>query len=245
MFVITDDLHTGHRKRMLTRLSVSPETLSDHELLEILLYPVIRRKDTNGLAHKLLKVFGNLKNLFNADASEIASVDGAGEAVAAHIVSIGRIFAIVRQEKERDIKWFSFDNNRKEIVRLFYGLNDERFIIVLLNAKYGKITHLSFEDHDRFSVKAEIPEIAKAFALHKPKYAIVAHNHPSGDVNPSEADDFTTKKLNLLCDLHGVTLIDHVIVFGEKAFSYHVSGRMHYIKETADINKIMSTVMEE
>ena len=73
------NLHEGHRSRMIKRLLNDADNLSDHELLEVLLYPVIPRKDVNPLAHKLILVFGSLKNVFYADEKQLLSVTGVGQ----------------------------------------------------------------------------------------------------------------------------------------------------------------------
>ena len=62
------NIHSGHRQRMTERFLKYPDSLSEHELLEIMLYPALPRKDTNPLAHKLLSLFGSLENVLRAEA---------------------------------------------------------------------------------------------------------------------------------------------------------------------------------
>ena len=112
-------------------------------------------------------------------------------------------------------------------------------IIILLNEKYRAISKLRFVDHKRNEVSASIPEIAQAFAINKPKYAIIAHNHISGVLIPSKDDDFATGKLNILCSVHGVTLIDHVIVGKDDAISYFMENRLQEIKDKFNVNRLM------
>ena len=72
--------HTRHRERMRTRfLDAGAEILQDHELLEMLLYYAIPRRDTNPIAHRLIERFGRLDKLFAASAAELMQVDGIGE----------------------------------------------------------------------------------------------------------------------------------------------------------------------
>lgn len=233
-------LHTGHRERMINRFLANPDVLPEHELLEILLFGAMPRKDTNPLAHRILRAFGDLKAVFNASVSDLMSIEGVGKRIATEISVIGKIFRIIENKKQTESEyWTSFYTVKKEIVKLFNTFVDEQFIIVLLTAKMKKIVHLSFEDKNKSSVTADIPEIVQMFAVHKPKCAIVAHNHPSGNSSPSEADDFTTKKLFMLCQLHGVDLLDHVIVTNNDVFSYERSGLLDEIKEQCDFKKIL------
>ena len=82
-------MHEGHRKRMLERLERAEGSLEEHELLEILLFNAIPRKNTNELAHRLLSAFGSLRSLFRAGMSELKAVPGVGESTAAYLKIVG------------------------------------------------------------------------------------------------------------------------------------------------------------
>ena len=82
--------HAGHRKRIIQKLET--DTLLDHELLEILLFSVLPRRNTNDLAHRLLNQFGSLHEVFSAPIEELTKVAGIGESIAAHIRCIGIIY---------------------------------------------------------------------------------------------------------------------------------------------------------
>ena len=82
-------MHEGHRKRMLERLEHAERSLEEHELLEILLFNAIPRKNTNELAHALLSAFGSLDALFHAGTDELKAVPGVGGSTAAYLRIIG------------------------------------------------------------------------------------------------------------------------------------------------------------
>ena len=71
-------LHEKHRERMRQKYLAAKETLSDHEILEILLYNVIPRKNTNPIAHRLCRRFGSLRGVLEADHSELLQVEDVG-----------------------------------------------------------------------------------------------------------------------------------------------------------------------
>ncbi len=239
------NLHEGHRKRMTQKVLANCEMLSDHELLEVLLFSVLPRQNTNPISHSLIRAFGDLNGVFNAKADELMTVSGVGEKIANHIVVIGQIYKRAFKSNkpwQQDEDWSTYEAVRDKLCDFFFGLGEEQLLLVMLSSKYKKITQLVFGDRKKTSVVGDIPEIVKLFSIHKPSFLIVAHNHPRGDVCPSAEDDYTTKKLNLLCDLHGVKLLDHVIVSDFKTFSYRNEGRLDHLKQSADIDKILDEI---
>ena len=238
------DIHAGHRERMYDKLLVSPASLSEHEYLEVLLYSFIPRKNTNPIAHKLLKTLGSLNGVFNASPVELMTVDGIGKSVACKLVAVGKIFQKVNTKKEKTFSWCSVSSHAGEIINWF-DINDyEKFVLVLINGNDDEIFKISFDGTSKSSVDASITDIVNAFALYKPKKIVVIHNHPSGNVQPSKIDDYATLRLYLLCEIHGVKLKDHIIVYGNEIFSYLLSNRLTEIGRSADINEIIKIIKE-
>lgn len=238
------NLHAGHRERMIGKLLEHPDALAEHELLEVLLFSLIPRKDTNALAHKLLKTFGSLENVFKAPADSLKLIDGVGESVAAKILVIGKIISRVSKEKEPIRILTNFENVKKVLVEIFRNSNSESFVMLLLDKRYKLLAAVKFSDENKHSVSVDIPELISAFSVHKPAMAIIAHNHTSGSVLPSEEDMFTTTKFNVLCQLHGIRLVDHVIVSGEKAYSFEREGDFYEIIKNADLNALFKKIKE-
>ena len=239
-----ENLHTGHRKRMIEKL-FSSSHLPEHELLEILLYNCIPRKDTNEIAHRMIRKFGGIKGILSASPEELETVEGVGKSVSAYVKVLAQVLEKVYEaNNQAPSKMYSFSQVREKLIELFHGELNEKFYVFLLNKKYEIITTLSYEDYHQDSVSGTISEITKALAINKPAYLIISHNHPSGDVTPSEVDDFTTAKINVLCNVHGVSFIDHVIVYKEKAYSYNLERRLEHIKRNYDIEKLFQKVSE-
>lgn len=230
---------------MINKLLKSPETFSDYELIEVLLYSVIPRKNTNDVAHRLFNVFGSLQKIFDASSKELMSVDGVGKKAAAQIIVFGQIIRSMDLKNSPEYKCDCFATIKQEFIEYFYGLNFEKLVVALYDKTKKFITKVVFSEGENSTVSVDMTEVAKAFAVNKPAYAIIAHNHPSGNIEPSKEDDFTTKKINVLCDMHGVVLLDHVIVAGNKAFSYHKSEKLDTIKKTAQLNAVLENIGEE
>ena len=243
-----ENLHANHRSRMIEKFSNNPNSFSEHELLEMLLYPLIPRKNTNDIAHRLLKTFGSIKNVLSASPKELASVNGVGVKTASSLTLYGKIFESISETAKKPplSMGFSYESNLKEILENFIGLKVELFVLYLLDKNYKVINKISYQSNRADEVDGNVSEIVKAIAINNPTYAIMCHNHPFGKAQPSINDDTSTVKMNLLCSLHGVTLLDHVIVGRDfSSYSYHTTGKMIDIKNSYEINSLVKNKMEE
>lgn len=235
-----EGLHDGHRERLINKFAEFPDSFSDHELLELFLYTVVPRKDTNALAHRLIKAFGNLKKVFSAQPEQLMAVEGVGKSVAAQIVLLAKIMnKISALSPERAKAFTSPERIKSELVALFDGVKGEKFYFFLLNDSFEQVFRLDFIGKTEEAVFADTTEIAHAMSVNKAKFALIAHNHPSGNPTPSDADDVATSKFYIVCEVHGVKLIDHVIVAGQKIYSYFAEKRLDYIKERVKSDKII------
>ena len=233
------NLHAGHRERVLNKLLSNPSAFSEHELLEALLFYFLPRKNTNELAHRLLRAFGSAEKVFNASSEQLLSIEGVGEKVAGALVLFGQ-FLKSYSSKKKEQPYIVNLSCVKEFVENYFDLKFETFALLLLDKNRKLITDIRFSDCDKGKVTADVSDFVTAFALHKPNYVIIAHNHPSNIAKPSADDDATTKKINLLCTAHGVELDDHVIVCKDKVYSYRSDGRLDRIKSASNLVKILN-----
>ena len=236
---IDGNLHEGHRQRLIKKFINNPNSFSEHELLEVLLFYAIPRINTNDIAHRLIRTFGSLQKVLSASEKELLTVDGIGKKTAVQIMLVGAIANTVSLQVKPKTPLKSLSKVKEMVFEYFAGLCDEKFLLILLDNRYKEITKIEFCDQHVDRVSAEIPEIANVLALHRPSYAIIAHNHPSGNVEPSLSDDLTTQKINLLCNVHNVVLIDHIIVSDKQVYSYYDKDRLSKIKKVADLDKIL------
>lgn len=240
-----ENLHAGHRQRLVDRFIDNPNAVSTHELLEIFLFPFIPRKNTNDIAHRLLKTFGSLNNIFSASAKDLMAVEGVGKTTATNLVVSGKMFKLLYEEMlkaSKPIVWRNFGLDKNAVIECFQNCINEIFLLVLLDKNHREITRIVFEDNQRLRVSADVPELTKAIAVNKPYAVLIAHNHPSGNPDPSHDDDTATAKIYMVCNLHGVEFADHVIVAKNTAFSYRGSGRLYYIEENYNVNKIFDQI---
>ncbi|MBS5023490.1 MAG: hypothetical protein KH054_10090 [Firmicutes bacterium] len=101
--------HDGHRHRIIEKLDSG--NLCEHEILEILLFNAIPRRNTNELAHRLLAAFGSVRGIFSATVAQLKTVDGVGENVAAYLRCVGKFYEVYRAaDEERFPKKFEAES---------------------------------------------------------------------------------------------------------------------------------------
>lgn len=223
------NIHSGHRQRMKERFSKYPDSLSDHELLEMLLYKAIPRKDTNALAHELLRACGgSLKRLCEAEEKVIGRVLGAGEETARFLRLVGKIAERIAAENPPAKKKFVFGPMRDELVAAYAEEKEEVFFLFPLDKDERILGRVEYRGKQS-SLLLDGKELAKELIVFAPKSAVVTHNHPSGNETPTASDDAATAALIRLLSLHSVKLADHIIVSGNKTYSYHFNGRLETV----------------
>jgi DNA repair protein RadC len=194
-------LHTGHRKRLKNRfLEEGLDSFEPHQVLELLLFFSIPRRDTNEIAHKLLKKFGSLSGVFEADIKELVKVEGIGENSAFLISMIPQLSRRYLNDKWRDKPELNSSSKAGEYaISLFAGRTYEVFYVICLDAQ-NRVNYAALVHEGTINEAPIYPRIIVETALrHKANSVILAHNHPGGSLNPSRGDiEATENKMELL-----------------------------------------------
>ena len=116
-------------------------------------------------------------------------------------------------------------------IDMFAGAHEEMLVVCFLG-KYGGILSRSVvTNYEKSAISFNLSDIANEINRIRPDSIIIAHNHLSGNPNPSIADNMATKRIAILLNVHGVNFYDHLIFCGRDYFSYHLTGRLEKIKE--------------
>lgn len=232
-------MHEGHRKRMYEKL-VNGDNLYDHEILEIFLFNALPRKNTNPVAHELLKTFGSLSGVLGAKPEELMRVEGVGESVAYYIKCAGECMKRIASKPESVTCIRNYGDVRAFICMRMRGKTEETLEIYFLS-KTGAIKRIySYTSGEVHKVTVPLDKISKDVADGKPYGLLIAHNHLSGEAEPSLADDNFTKSIQLVCSINGVTLYDHCIyVSDDNVYSYFESGRIDRIKRDYTLDSLI------
>ena len=212
---IDQRLHRGHRERMRKRFAENGgRDLEDHELLELLLYYVIPRADTNKLAHNLLNEFGSFREVLNADPARIEQVVGAGKATATFL---SVLFAVKKRAdtqkySRRRFVADSIHSVGNYLVDYFSDSHDEEICMMMLDNSLKLIGFKTVSCGSVNSVSLDVRAMTKFAVVANATYVILAHNHPSGKADPSPEDKQLTTEAQAALDAVGITLIDHIVV---------------------------------
>jgi DNA repair protein RadC len=207
----------GHRKRVKNRfISSEIRTFTDYELLEMMLFYVVPRKDTKQIARDLMNKYGSIAAILSIDESEITSIEGLGESASVFfklLLDIQSRLILPKESKNYNVlsNWISVLN----YCRLTQGYKKiEYFRVLYLNKKNCLIADEVSQNGTIDRVHLYPREIAKKVILHNAASIILVHNHPSGEAKPSNADiDVTNAVAN-------ASLHDHIIITENGSFSF-------------------------
>ncbi len=221
---MSDNLHTGHRKRLMERVGKAPDQLYDHEILEALLFFALPRVDTNPLAHRLLQRFGDIQNVLNAEEGALCSVDGVGVQVANFLRLQGELHRRMDQVKPKT-RYLKNSRDARLFVRRHLGESDTEKLLIVFLSGAGKVLSVStYSNKKKEQVETKVLDMIQIAAALRAKALVLAHNHPSGNPKPSEKDIKSTETIDVFCKMCGITLFDHVIVSGTDSFSFRDEG---------------------
>lgn len=228
-----ENIHAGHRERLTEKFLKDPTSLSDHEVLEIILFRSLPRINTNPLAHKMIRTFGNLKSVFKASPQDLMKVSGVGKKTATDLALFGQVIKRITETKENCKRLSMVTQKNIEYVQdYFLEQATEGFLVCMLDENFKVITELLYNSGMVHSVMGDLNELVDALSINKPKLMLIAHSHTSDSPEPSKTDDRSTAKIHMMCSAHNVMLIDHIVIAKNKAFSYALEGRLQHIKES-------------
>lgn len=211
MMKIKETLQNERPREKLKSLGV--RALNDAELLGILLRSGTQGKSSVDLAKELLALCGSINNLSSMDISALLAIKGIKQAKASEILALCEISRRMAQQASLEVDVIDQPSRLVNWLKKELGSSQqEQFLVVFLNTKNHIIGHkvLYMGGLDRSIVHPR--EVYKEALKVSAARIIVVHNHPSGDVSPSDNDRLVTKVLEEAGDTMGIPLLDHLIV---------------------------------
>ena len=204
----------SHRQRLRDRfMKAGTVALADYELLELLLFRAIPRRDVKPLAKHLLAEFGDFNHVISAPVTRLLGVSGVGVAVVQELkiveATAHRLAQVRVLGRDALTSWDSLMTYCK--IAMAHCPN-ERFRVLYLDRKNILIADEEQAKGTVDHVPVYPREVAKRALELNASALILVHNHPSGDPTPSPADIAMTKRINAAVNALGITLHDHVVV---------------------------------
>jgi DNA repair protein RadC len=206
--------YLGHRARLAARFrDGGAEGLADYELLELILFQALPRRDTKPIAKALLDLFGSFSGVLAAPEERLREVDGVGERVALHLKLTQAASARYARDAVRDRPLLASWHAVIDYCRAAMAYEDrEQFRILFLDKKNGliadEVQQTGTVDHTPVYPR----EIVKRALQLSATALILVHNHPSGDPEPSRADIDMTRTIVEIARPLGIVIHDHIIV---------------------------------
>jgi len=224
---IKNKSYFGHHKRLRERFIKSGlDGFHDYEVLELLLTFVLSRRDTKPIAKDLLAKFKTLARIFSAEKEELQEIKGVGERTEVYLKLLNDTLGFMYEEQELKEKiqfiktkqlfeYFKaiIGNKRNEVMRAVY-LDSQNRLIKAENLSEGTVAE----------AVAFPRKIVEGALKYRAISVIIAHNHPSGVAEPSDNDDKITERINNALQTVGISLQDHLVIAGDKYFSYRKTG---------------------
>lgn len=223
----SENLNSGHRERVRQRFikEGNLDSFKDYEVLELMLFYAYPMRDTKAIAKRLLEEYHSLHILLNSKPEELMVKGGLTENVA---VYLSMMPYIARRYMESFYSKGIIINSYKSAVSylntILKGQNYESMYLLSLdvNKKLIAADRVGSGSDDEVFVAPEL--LLEKALLHRAKFIIIAHNHPSGCCEPSEGDYKVTREMHVCFEILKIKMIDHIIICGEKSYSFANTG---------------------
>lgn len=208
------DIHKDHRKRLRKKIMQTPDTaLIEHELLEVMLFYVLPRIDTNVLAHRLINTFGSVSAALESSMEDLMKVRGVGPSTAEYLNILGKFGRayshICHQETEYDLE---SPVTQRYLTGLFHNIKNEQVYILCIDFRKNIVKRLLLFEGNFESVDMDLRYAIKSAILSEAKEVVCVHNHPSGIAKPSHADKISTAQMREAFEVVGIEFTDSIIV---------------------------------
>ncbi len=213
-----DQLHREHRQRTKQRFKeFGLDSFQDHEALELLLFYALPYKNTNGIAHELLNKFGSFSRVFGASRDDLMSISGIGDHAAILFELMPQIFRrysvdlLSEQTRYDDRELLS-----EYVINHFIGQTKEHVQLFLFDAAMHRIDSIMLCEGGLNAVSVNSEAVAEHVFANRAASFVIAHNHPSGDTEPTFDDLCITRSVWHALAALNREMVEHYIISGGK-----------------------------
>lgn len=231
----------GHRMRLRERMMrEGASSFQDHEVLELLLFGSVARKDTNKLAHNLLSKFGGFSGVLNASPEQLMDVKGVSIATACNLAILKEVFLRYKKDEQDKSQLRGLASIIKYVQSTISDSFYERMVVVYVDSATTFIQEEEFTSDSTRQVNIDIKKIVATAMRVNADGVLLFHCHSTGTCEPSEEDKRYTEKLYFALSSMNIALLEHMIFNKNNNFySFHQAGIMKQLADTFNqtINK--------
>ena len=197
-----------------------PQALSNAELLAILVGSGSAKEDAVTLMKRILSdCNNNLNTLGKLSLNDLEKYNGLGPAKS---ITILAACELGKRRQREEVEKKSIYNHMRPVMQ---DLDVEEFWALLMNQHYRLIKKVRISRGGITETPVDVRIIIKEAVLANCTILAVCHNHPSGNLCPSKADEILTRSLDRACEVMNIHFLDHVIVTDGEYYSFHEDGR--------------------
>lgn len=206
------NVNEGHRARLRERMkNEGLHGFQDHEVLELLLFQYIPRKDTNRLAHALLNKFGSFANVLDASPQQLMTVKGISETTACNIAVLKEVWQRYSRSSAEKISLAGLSSIVKYSQKIIADSYTEKLVAVFVDGSTNFIVSEEYYSDSIQEVKVNLKSLVTAAVTANAAGVILFHCHVDGPCIPSEADKVFTEKLYVTLANINIVLLEHII----------------------------------
>lgn len=222
----TASIHKGHRERLKQRfLEEGLDHFTDVQALELLLFYAIPQRDTNPVAHALLKRFGSLSQVLDASFEELKKVPGISDHSATLLTLVTQLARYYQVDCAQRVECLTtLEACGAYLVPYFFGRSSETVFLLCLDAKCKVLCCKEVGQGSVNSASISVRKVVETALAANATTVVLAHNHPSGVALPSEEDILTTRRIAAALSAVEIHLADHVVVADGDYVSIAQSG---------------------
>lgn len=216
-----NNIHDGHRARLRETVSaVGLDNLPEVNQLEYILSFVIKRKDTNPLAHALLEKYKSIYAILNLSQTELMQIEGVGLNVASFLTSLLPICRCVLKSKScKDFKIYNLQDCIEFMLNRCTKPRIETMVVATLDNLGSVLDVFEYTSNSIEEINVPMSAIVNDLTTHNAKYIVIGHNHPDGDPTPSKNDSDFFRKFGGVMSACGIEIRQNIVLGKTSCYS--------------------------
>ena len=204
------------------------DSLSDSELLAIMLGSGTKDYDVFTMSEQLIKDYG-LSGLFRMNYKELSKLQGIKKAKASKIMAIFEISRRVMREEQEKVSIIDAKSLFEYVYPSYYGMKKEVLMVIGVDSKLKIINEKKYTSDSYSEIHVSLKDLIKDIISMDPYGVFLIHNHPGGNINPSNQDIRYTMDLGTVLKNLNILLLDHLIISLDKYYSFSNKGSLNGI----------------